>query len=77
MRVVGGEWRGRPLAAPRGRVTGTKSDKVREAMFDVLAALPEARAAAGPGAASLSGGAADDGLAEARAGVLSGHVVLD
>jgi len=77
VRVVGGEWRGRPLAAPRGRGTRPTSDKVREAMFDVLAALPEARAAAGPGAASLPGGAAGDGLAEARAGVLSGHVVLD
>lgn len=45
MRVVGGEWRGRPLVAPAGRATRPTSDKVREAIFDVLAALPEAGAA--------------------------------
>ena len=43
MRVVGGAWRGRPLQAPPGRGTRPTSDKVREAVFDVLAALPEAR----------------------------------
>jgi 16S rRNA (guanine966-N2)-methyltransferase len=45
VRVVGGEWRGRPLQAPPGRGTRPTSDKVREAMFDVLAAMPEARRA--------------------------------
>ena len=40
MRIVAGEWRGRPLAAPAGRGTRPTSDKVREAMFDVLGALP-------------------------------------
>jgi len=62
VRVVGGEWRGRPLAAPAGRGTRPTSDKVREAMFDVLLALPEVggRGAVAPGA-----------------GVLGGHVVLD
>jgi 16S rRNA G966 N2-methylase RsmD len=43
VRVVGGAWRGRPLQAPSGRGTRPTSDKVREAMFDVLGALPEAR----------------------------------
>ena len=43
MRVVGGAWRGRPLQAPAGRNTRPTSDKVREAVFDVLGALPEAR----------------------------------
>ncbi len=43
MRVVGGAWRGRPLVAPAGRFTRPTSDKVREAVFDVLQALPEAR----------------------------------
>ncbi len=76
VRVVGGEWRGRPLAAPRGRGTRPTSDKVREAMFDVLAALPEARAA-GAALAPSPSGAAHDGPGEARAGVLAGHVVLD
>lgn len=50
MRVVGGVWRGRRLQAPLGRGTRPTSDKVREAVFDVLAALPEARRAeTGPG----------------------------
>ncbi len=40
MRIVGGEWRGRALATPAGRGTRPTSDKVREAMFDVLGALP-------------------------------------
>ncbi len=56
MRVVGGEWRGRPLTAPAGRATRPTSDRVREAVFDVLAALPELRAGVGPaGAGALSG----------------------
>ena len=62
MRVVGGEWRGRPLVAPAGRGVRPTSDKVREAMFDVLLALQEVRA---------GGGAAP------AAGPLGGHVVLD
>ncbi len=45
VRIVGGEWRGRPLAAPAGRGTRPTSDKVREAMFDVLGALPRGRRA--------------------------------
>jgi 16S rRNA (guanine966-N2)-methyltransferase len=62
VRVVGGEWRGRPLVAPAGRGTRPTSDKVREAIFDVLLALPEIR------------GGAD---AAPSAGPLAGHVVLD
>lgn len=49
MRVVGGLWRGRPLSAPAGRGTRPTSDRVREAVFDVLAALPEARRGGGDG----------------------------
>ena len=62
MRVVGGEWRGRPLVAPAGRGVRPTSDKVREAMFDVLLALQEVRAG---------------GDAAPAAGPLGGHVVLD
>lgn len=62
MRVVGGEWRGRPLVAPAGRGARPTSDKVREAMFDVLLALQEVRAG---------------GDAAPAAGPLGGHVVLD
>ncbi len=55
MRVVGGAWGGRPLQAPAGRNTRPTSDKVREAVFDVLGALPEARAAALAGTAASAG----------------------
>lgn len=42
MRVVGGEARGRRLAAPQGRVTRPTSDRVREAVFGVLGSLASA-----------------------------------
>ncbi len=81
MRVVGGAWRGRPLSAPPGRGTRPTSDKVREAVFDVLGALPEARRVA---AASLAGPEAPaqvDALARTLQGAssrpLAGHAVLD
>lgn len=63
MRVVGGEWRGRRLVAPAGRATRPTSDKVREAIFDVLVALLLKRGAA----AELRSAAAP----------LAGQVVLD
>jgi len=62
MRVVGGEWKGRPLVAPAGRGTRPTSDKVREAIFAVLGALPQVRAG---------------GETAPAAGPLSGHAVLD
>ncbi len=40
MRIVGGQWRGRRLTAPAGRATRPTSDRVREAIFDVLGAAP-------------------------------------
>ena len=36
MRIVGGEARGRPLRAVRGRSTRPTSDRVRQSLFDVL-----------------------------------------
>lgn len=39
MRVIGGELRGVPLKAPRGTGTRPTSDKVRGAIFDMLAAM--------------------------------------
>jgi 16S rRNA (guanine966-N2)-methyltransferase len=39
MRIVGGEWRGRRLVAAAGRATRPTPDRVREAVFDVLAAM--------------------------------------
>lgn len=87
MRVVGGAWRGRPLVAPAGRFTRPTSDKVREAIFDVLQALPEARLIeAGSDNACREEGGAGDAARDAAArrlppgpgsGVLAGHTVLD
>ncbi|MDA8295140.1 MAG: 16S rRNA (guanine(966)-N(2))-methyltransferase RsmD [Actinomycetota bacterium] len=39
MRVIGGSARGRPLRAPRSGAVRPTSDRVREAMFDVLTHL--------------------------------------
>ena len=58
MRIVGGEWRGRRLMAPPGRATRPTSDKVREAVFDLLASLLAQRAAdhgQGSGVEGLAG----------------------
>jgi 16S rRNA (guanine966-N2)-methyltransferase len=73
VRVVGGAWRGRPLNAPAGRGTRPTSDKVREAVFAVLGALPEARAAV----AAAAAGAPSPEPAGEGAGQLAGHAVLD
>ena len=37
MRVIAGEWRGRPLVAPRGDTTRPTADRTREALFSMLA----------------------------------------
>ena len=74
MRIVGGAWRGRPLTAPPGRGTRPTSDKVREAVFDVLGALPEVRAAV---AAVEGAGVRPADAAGELAGPLAGHVALD
>jgi 16S rRNA (guanine966-N2)-methyltransferase len=37
MRIVGGEFRGRPLAAPRSQSIRPTTDRTREALFNVLA----------------------------------------
>jgi 16S rRNA (guanine966-N2)-methyltransferase len=62
MRIVAGMWKGRPLVAPAGHGTRPTSDKVREAIFTVLTALPQV--------------VAGDGTAPS-AGPLAGHAVLD
>jgi 16S rRNA (guanine966-N2)-methyltransferase len=36
MRIIAGEWRGRPLAAPSGRQTRPTSDRAREGLFSML-----------------------------------------
>ncbi len=37
MRVVGGEFRGRPLASPKGDTIRPTSDRLRQTVFDILA----------------------------------------
>lgn len=36
MRIVGGEWRRRPIKAPKGDLTRPTTDRVREALFSAL-----------------------------------------
>ena len=36
MRIVAGDWRGRPLVAPEGRATRPTSDRAREGLFSML-----------------------------------------
>ena len=37
MRIIAGDWRGRPLASPQGRDTRPTSDRAREGLFSMLA----------------------------------------
>ncbi len=37
MRIIAGEWRGRPLEAPPGQATRPTSDRAREGLFSMLA----------------------------------------
>lgn len=37
MRIIAGQWRGRPLIAPPGDATRPTSDRAREALFSMLA----------------------------------------
>ena len=37
MRVTGGRLRGKPIAAPKGRLIRPTADRVRESLFDILA----------------------------------------
>lgn len=37
MRIIAGEWRGRPLVAPKGDTTRPTADRSREALFSMLA----------------------------------------
>jgi 16S rRNA (guanine966-N2)-methyltransferase len=40
MRIVAGEWRGRTLTAPAGAATRPTADRVRQALFDMIAHAP-------------------------------------
>ncbi len=37
MRIIAGQWRGRPLETPPGRATRPTADRVRETLFSMLA----------------------------------------
>lgn len=41
MRIVGGRWRGQPLARPKNQITRPTSDRTREALFSILTAMPD------------------------------------
>ena len=57
MRIVAGKWRGRTLRAPKGHAVRPTQDRVREAVFDILAGRVEGTAVldlfAGTGAMAL------------------------
>lgn len=36
MRIIAGQWKGRPITAPRGAATRPTTDRVREAVFSVI-----------------------------------------
>ena len=36
MRIIAGDWRGRPLVAPKGEETRPTADRTREALFSML-----------------------------------------
>lgn len=80
LRVVAGRFGGRLLAAPAGRATRPTAERVREAVFALLASLPEAaaaRAAAASVAAPAAPAAALPAAALPAAAQLAGHLVLD
>jgi 16S rRNA (guanine966-N2)-methyltransferase len=37
MRIIAGQWRGRPLVSPKGETTRPTADRTREALFSMLA----------------------------------------
>src|SRR3954469_5278538 len=37
MRIIAGQWRGRPIIAPKGDATRPTADRMREALFSMLA----------------------------------------
>ena len=77
MRVIAGRFGGRPLVAPRGRATRPTSDRVREAVFSILASVEGAHVLdlfAGSGALAieaLSRGAAEATLVDSSAAAVA------
>jgi 16S rRNA (guanine966-N2)-methyltransferase len=74
MRVIGGQWRGRTLHAPASRTTRPTSDRVREAIFDVLGSILGPGGLAGLDVADLFAGSGALGLEALSRG--AAHAVL-
>ena len=77
MRVIGGEFRGRPLVAPKGQDTRPTADRVREAVFSILGDVEGERVLdlfAGSGALAieaLSRGSAEATLVDSSAAAVA------
>ena len=55
LRIIGGAWRGRALAAPTGQATRPTAQRMRQAMFDMLMHAPWGGRALVEGASVLDG----------------------
>ncbi|RMD89951.1 MAG: 16S rRNA (guanine(966)-N(2))-methyltransferase RsmD [Alphaproteobacteria bacterium] len=62
MRIVGGQWRGRRLAVPRGRDVRPSADRLRESLFNILAHGPWQSLLAGARVGDLFAGTGALGL---------------
>ena len=61
MRIIAGSWRGKALVAPSGEATRPTADRVRQALFDMLAHAPWAQRPDGRNA--IAGAKVLDGFA--------------
>jgi 16S rRNA (guanine966-N2)-methyltransferase len=71
MRIVAGMFRGRPLVAPKGQLTRPTSDRVRQALFDVLEHAPWSRGLGGLRVVDLFAGSGALGLEALSRGAAS------
>jgi len=62
MRIVSGQYKGKPIAAPEGRATRPTSDRAREAVFNILEHAPWAPALRGARVLDLFAGSGALGL---------------
>jgi len=62
MRIIGGRFRSRALAAPEGRATRPTSDRAREALFNILENAPWSRGVSGARVLDLFAGSGGLGL---------------
>ena len=62
MRIVSGQYKGKPIAAPEGRATRPTSDRARESMFNILEHAPWAPALQGARVLDLFAGSGALGL---------------